>query len=199
MEIEIEKKFLLTDEEIARLIDGAEDHGEIMQTDTYYDTNEYSLTKKDWWLRKRNDGFELKVSLNVDSRQSETRYREVTDESELRRELDLPDSGLIEDVFIEHGILPFGTWTTKRHTYAKDGFTIDVDYVDYGSFQRSVTEIELVVPDESQAQEAADRIHAFASAHGFSPARIPGKVVSYLQRERPDHYEALITAGVFTA
>jgi len=195
-EIEIEKKFLLSDEEIARLIDGAEDFGERLQTDTYFDMPGYVLTTKDWWLRKRNDGFELKISMNADNLQSETRYREVSNDAEICREIGLPDNGSLCETLKEHGILPFGTWTTRRHAYAKDGFTIDIDHVDYGSFQRNVVEIELIVPDESLAQQAADRIHAFAAAHNIRPARVAGKVAVYLARERPEHYAALVQARV---
>lgn len=194
MEIEIEKKFLLSDEEIARVVEGAEDLGERLQRDTYFDTANYSLTTKDWWLRKRNDDFELKITMNVDHQQSETRYREISDEAEIRRELNLPETGTMDEVLQKQHILPFGSWTTSRHAYSKDGFTIDVDRVDFGTFQHAVVEIELIVLDESLAQDAADRIHAFAAKFGIQPVRIPGKVTTYLKRECPAHYAALMEA-----
>ncbi len=198
-QIEIEKKFHPSEEQLARLLEGAEHKGEKISKDTYYDTAEYTLTTKDRWLRKRNDDFELKISLNPDGNRTEDQYREVTDMAEIRRELGLPEEGELERLLAERGIVPFGSWTTRRQRYVKEGFAIDVDDVDFGTFRHSVVEIELIVSDTSLITEASARILAFAQRHGLNMERIPGKATVYLQRERPEHLAALRAAQVVIA
>lgn len=189
--IEIEKKFLPSSEQLVQMLQGATSKGEIIQRDTYYDTKEYTLSLKDWWLRKRNASFELKISVQNEECGTETRYREVEDELEIRHELGIEESGEMEATLAANGFLPFGSWETRRTAYEKEGFTIDVDAVDYGAFQHDVVEIELLVSDPSMAREAADRILAFAAQYGLSTERVAGKVITYLQRERPEHYQVL--------
>jgi len=190
-EIEIEKKFLPSEDQLKRLLEGATEGGERVNTDTYYDTAMYALGMKDWWLRKRNEGYELKISLNAHGHVMTNRYREVTDEIEIRRELGLSEEEEMDTALAAQGIMPFGTWTTHRHAYTKDGFTIDVDEVDFGTFKHHVVEIELIVSDASLAEEASDRILAFARGYGLSTEPIAGKATTYLKRERPEHYAAL--------
>lgn len=196
IEIEIERKFHPTPDQLERLLEGAERIRERLLENTFYDSQEYALSLKDWWLRKRNGSFELKISLNPDGNRTEDRYREVMDESEIRRELNLPAEGDMEAVLADRGMEPFVTFTTNRCSYAKDGLTIDVDDVDFGTFQYHVVEIELIIADEAMAGEASERIASFARAHGLESEPVPGKVTVYLERERPEHFAALKNAGL---
>ena len=88
--IEVEKKFLLTNEEKERLIEGAEFLVEKKQSDVYYDTADYKLTLKDWWLRSRNGIFELKVPLTSENHRSVDQYEEYDDEDQIRELINLP-------------------------------------------------------------------------------------------------------------
>lgn len=36
---------------------------EVVLSDTYYDTNQFAITTRDWWLRCRNGAWELKLVL----------------------------------------------------------------------------------------------------------------------------------------
>ena len=63
--IEVEKKFILTTEQEKSLIEGADFLGEKKFTDIYYDDEDFSLTKKDLWLRNREGRFELKIPKNI--------------------------------------------------------------------------------------------------------------------------------------
>ena len=49
--IEVEKKFIVSQDELARLTAGAHLLGEEKHTDVYYDTPDHSLTKRSVWLR----------------------------------------------------------------------------------------------------------------------------------------------------
>lgn len=52
--IEIEKKFLLTEAQRARLLKDAKKLEDKKVEDSYFDTSDYRLTTKDYWLRLRN-------------------------------------------------------------------------------------------------------------------------------------------------
>jgi len=62
--LEVEKNFDLVPGDKERLIKKAEFIEEKTITDTYYDSADYKLTCRDYWLRKRDGKFELKVPLN---------------------------------------------------------------------------------------------------------------------------------------
>ena len=62
--IEVEKKFVLTTDNLAKLTTGAKFLGEKSFTDNYYDTKDYLLALKDHWFRNRDGRWELKVPFN---------------------------------------------------------------------------------------------------------------------------------------
>ncbi len=60
--IEIEKKFQLQLGDEERLLAGAFFQKEVVIQDVYWDTPEFAMTGKDWWLRKRDGVWELKMA-----------------------------------------------------------------------------------------------------------------------------------------
>lgn len=194
--IEVERKFLLHEGDKERLIKDAFFESQKKIHDTYYDRADYSLTTSDRWLRNRNGVFELKISVNtvkVQGQRQADQYQEITDEKTIREVLDIPvRNDFIEDLAAA-GYAPYGSWVTTRTEYKKDGFIIDFDEVDFGL---SAIEIERLVEDESLVPAATEEILAFAKAHQLSFDVIPGKNTEYLRRFKPDHYQALITAGI---
>jgi hypothetical protein len=58
--VEVEKKFFCNDAIILEVTKRASDIQHIEMADTYFDTEAYDLTKRDLWLRLRNDTLELK-------------------------------------------------------------------------------------------------------------------------------------------
>ncbi|MBN3291241.1 THTPA triphosphatase, partial [Polypterus senegalus] len=82
MSLEVEKKFVFnadTEENLRKL--GAAFLGEQLFKDRYFDTEDFSLTLKDVWLRRRGDNFELKCPVGRDKQNKTdtcTRYRELT-------------------------------------------------------------------------------------------------------------------------
>lgn len=193
--IEVEKKFLLSDEERARLLKGAEFESEHTFTDTYYDTSDYALTRKDTWFRFRDGKCELKVprqELSYSKRITD-QYDELLTEKEIRQYLRLPSHKTFKEDMEYSGYRPFGTITTTRKAYRKEGFVIDVDYADTGY---SVCEIELMVDDPSQIDEGTQKIIAFANAHSLAMIPVRGKILEYISRKNPEQYQVLIDAGV---
>ena len=189
--IEVEKKFLVGEDELARLIRGANFLNETKHTDIYYDTADHALTKKDTWLRTRSGKFELKFPVSaVGAEQRIVAYDEIENDAEICAKLGIPDAEPLEKVLARLGYAPFATITTTRMKYEKDGFHIDVDSADFGY---AVLEIELMVPSDDAVKAAYQRILDFATVNGIPipKKRNRGKVIEYLRRNDPEHYRAL--------
>lgn len=198
--IEVEKKFLLSSDDEARLIEGAELVGEKSLADTYYDTVDYDATLANMWLRRRGDSFELKVPLRVSDDRTVDQFRELTDQMQISQALGLPtDEPNLSVILKKMGYAPFMSPQTTRRTYRKDGFTIDLDTVTYenSDFRYAIAEIEKLVDTEAAMPAAIDDIMVFARAHGLVTDQfILGKVGAYLKSERPEHYQALVAVGI---
>lgn len=192
--LEIEKKFLLTEEEIERIVEGAEFISEKTFTDSYYDTKNYDLTLRDRWLRKRAGRFELKVPVHENQgRRLFDQYRELESEEDIREELVIPRFKTFAEDLAILGYEPFATFTTTRRKYIKDGIGIDLDIAEFG---HRVGETEILVAEESQRDDAIARLEEFARAHRLEIRHVRGKLIEYIFQFRPDHYRLLVNAGV---
>jgi len=193
--IEVERKFILTKENVDSLTKNAEFLREVVFTDTYYDTPDYKLTTKDIWLRARNGKFELKVPLHKNTERIAEQYKELETEDEIRKELKLPGKDFAEDLQ-KSGYLEFCTCKTIRKKYKNEQFTIDLDQVEFENQVYHIGEIELMVEKEADMEQALKQIAEFARKQKLTLAPVRGKVLEYLRLFKPKHYEALITAGV---
>lgn len=193
--IEIEKKFALRPGDEDRLLDGAEFLKEVVIDDTYWDTAAFAMTGKDWWLRKRDGAWELKIALHKPGNAVD-QYRELETEAEIRDAIGLAANGEFETDLRAAGYAPVIPIVTTRRKYRDGEFHIDVDAADFGY---AIAEIELMVEDEADMNAAAERVMRYAEARGLSTENIRGKVLEYLVRFRPDHYRALLEAGVARA
>jgi adenylate cyclase class IV len=199
--IEIEKKFLLTEDQLNALLDGARPLGQKQFEDAYLDTVDYSLSTNDLWFRQRDGVYELKVPLrSVGTNNTGTnRYHELTDEKEIASELQLTVKTNLTAALAKAAIVPFITCYTDRKSYEKDGFHIDVDAASYkdSNFTYAVAEIELLITDESQADDAEQSIIRYAQTYDLTTDKvILGKIGAFLKEEKPDHYAALVAANV---
>ncbi len=194
--IEVERKYVLDDVHRKLLLEGAVFDKKKVMRDVYYDTQDYRLTTKDIWLRKRGNQWELKVSLNNSSAQRTDFYNEIEVESEILKELGLPNDGAIEVVLAQAGYVPFVDLETTRETYKRGEFSIDFDTVRYqdGSIYL-IAEIEIVVASMDEVPQAEKLIDAFVKEIGLSPERPKGKVIEYLYKSAPQHYDALLKAN----
>jgi len=194
--IEIEKKFILTNVQKEKLLKNAEFLGEKTFTDIYYDTPEYALTKNDIWLRARNGKFELKLPLQKNGYELTNQYHEVEGEEKIRQIFDIvPMRSFLEDIQ-SFGYASFGEFRTIRKEYKKEKFTIDLDEVDFGDSNYSIAEIELLVESEEEIKKANNEILTFAKLMGLRSENLRGKMSEYLFRQKPEHYKALVDAGV---
>ncbi len=192
--IEIEKKFILTEEQEKKLTEGADFLGEKSFTDTYFDKSDYSLTTKDLWLRLRDGKFELKVpmNMNIEERVSD-QYRELETDKEIAEHLGLQIEQSLSESLKENGYNSFITIMTTRKKYKKDGYGLDLDIVDFGY---NIAEIEYMTEDESKIKEVTQNIIEYARKYGLSEGVVRGKVAEYLRRNNPQHFQALIDSKV---
>ncbi len=193
--IEVEKNFDLRPGDKERLIENAEFVGRKSFTDVYFDTPDFSLTSRDYWLRTRDGKFELKVPLNkegIGNRKTD-QYRELDTDEEIARKLNLNVKAVLLAQLTDKGYRPFATINTTRETYHKGDFHLDFDEMDFGF---STFEAELMVKDISEVLATESKILEFAEVHGISGTEAHGKVIEYIIRKDPEHYKVLLAKGV---
>jgi len=191
--IEIEKKYSIDREKIRELIQKAKFISKQELVDIYYDSDDFKLTTKDWWLRNRNGKFELKM-VNLGKKNSAVdRYKEINDEREICQFLEIQYKIPLIETLGENDIKPFATIKSTREKYKNGEFTLDFDITDFGY---SICEIELMVDSETGAEAAVEKIEDFAQNNGLNSSRVRGKLVEYIYRNSPQHYRMLVEAGV---
>ncbi len=105
-------------------------------------------------------------------------------------------NGTFEEDLVAAGYEIIIPLVTTRKKYRSGEFGIDIDATDFGFM---VAEIELMVVDDAQMDQAADQIMQFASDRGLFTGNVRGKILEFLFRFRPGHYRALCDAGVARA
>lgn len=198
---EVEKKFKLNREEKERLIEGAEFLGEKTFNDLYFDTEEFTLSKNDIWLRKRGEQFQLKLPVQSEGKKLADQYQEIDGEEKIREIFAIPKIVYFEKDIEKFGYGVFCNCTTIRKKYQKDGFTIDLDQTVSNlpgeqDFSYQIAEIELMVESQAEIFSASKKIEKFAKENNFKFEEARGKVAQYLFQKRPKHFEALVEAGV---
>ncbi len=189
--IEVEKKFVLTAEQEKALIEGAEFLGEKKFTDIYYDDAKFSLTTNDIWLRARDDRFELKIPTDrLAEKRITDQYRELNTDSDILEYFKAGPDEVLVDFLHKKGYEPFCKLITTRRKYKKDGFSIDLDSVDFGY---TIAEVEYIVENEEKLKEVEDSIMMFAKKYNIISAGVRyGKLIEYLKRNNPKHFQAIV-------
>ncbi len=192
--IEVEKKFRLTPEDETRLLEGATFLKTATNEDIFYDTDDFALTRQDHWLRKRSGGWELKRRVHeLGHKFGGTAYDEIENEEGIRAFLHVPTNGTLAEDLAGLGYKPFAPIVKERRSYEKEGFHIDLDACDFGY---ELAEIELLLENENGREDALRRIEDFAARMGLDQTPVRGKIIEYLYRFSPTHYQALVDAGV---
>ncbi len=174
--IEVEKKFQPNEEQLKAMLATAEFLGEIVNHDAYYDYPDYRLFKKNIWLRSRNGNFELKIKKGtfageeIETQTGIEKYFHVEN---------LPE-------FVKNDLVIIMQWDTKRKKYKKEDFTIDIDETSFGY---KVLEIELMVRNEEEIQEAENKILTLATRYNFPIEDLPSKRKEYFRVLKPEKYK----------
>ena len=188
--IEVEKKFAASELDIERITKDAEFIGDTVNKDTYYDREGFPLVKNNMFLRKRNGKFELKLYV-AEEGSTVDKYLELEYDEAIKTKLNIGADKNISEYLAENEYFPFGSWETKRRRFKKDGFTIDIDSVDFG---HNVVEIELMVEEGGDTQQAARRILNFANSMDLKKDIQEGKAMVFIKRINPTAYEEIKAA-----
>ncbi len=185
--IEVEKKFRPTEEQLALLLKDAEFLGEKENADTYYDLPDFSFWKKGMRLRKRNNGYELKIQGKDFYKNITEHNEEIDDHTLILERIGFNKNDNLEDI-VKNKSEVLCVIKTKRKKYKKGEFAIDIDETDFGY---NVVEIELIVENEQAISQAEQKIINLAERFNFSTDRLPGKVSECLRLTRPEVYKEL--------
>lgn len=138
----------------------------------------------------------MKIPLHKNTERITDQYDEIQDEQKIRDILNLSKKRGLSDDLMEAEYISFCICKTTRKKYKYGLFTIDLDVVDFQDFTYTIGEIEVMVSDESEVKNTVKNILTFAKEHHLNITPIRGKVIEYLKRIKPDHYQALIKTGV---
>jgi predicted adenylyl cyclase CyaB len=194
--IEVEKKFIVEEKDLCKIKQMAVFVKKKSFTDTYFDTDDYRLTLKNIWLRKRDLRFELKVGIK-EKRASIDQYLEIDNEEEIASRLSIPHTPSLSQSLHASGYFPFCTFSTTRETYRLNDLTIDLDTADFGDMTYRVMECEQMVEHLEDIPLAEKKIQLFLQEHNIQSTKPAlGKIAVYLEKNRKDHYRVLVNAGV---
>lgn len=209
--IEVERKFLYPTEGTEHLLLGTTPLKSKTNSDRYFDTRDFKLTAREWWLRERNGRFELKIAKKQkhDGSPSDV-FDELETDDEIYTALELIQTplGLSTDLS-NAGFFPFAHLTTSRNSYTIGEFQIDIDTTQSETndsplvessapFVHTIVEIEIMVEDESDIAAAQQKIDDFARARGLSLEKIDGKLLAYIRKNNPIQFEILRKNNIAT-
>eukprot|EP01080_Neovahlkampfia_damariscottae_P002935 gene2935-4774_t len=174
--IEVEGKFLFTKNDLDKFTRLFQVVSTENIKDTYYDTKDYFMTKNDFWLRQREEYFELKFRVGSTENRNILSYKEITDLNDIEHHLNhlFEKQKRLKD-YLEV-FEPFATIETSRMKFKFKEFNIDLDSTNFGS---NFGEIEILVEEEKEIEEAKKKIEHFMKEHNLKRDKI-GKVLSYI-------------------
>ncbi|XP_069617904.1 thiamine-triphosphatase isoform X2 [Ranitomeya imitator] len=203
--IEVERKFVPGPDVEKKLCAlGAGLLEEITFQDSYYDNSDLRLTLNDMWLRRREGSWELKHPPQRGARGlygASTQYMELTSEddiiSRVSEELGVPRPHNIESF----GLNEFASFVTRRRRFqlplvenSNTKVVVDLDEADFGF---AVGEVEVLVKTQEEVENALQKVEEICRQLGvYRETPVQGKVSTFLQMNRADHYRQLLEAHV---
>ncbi|XP_058594590.1 thiamine-triphosphatase isoform X2 [Neofelis nebulosa] len=205
--IEVERKFIPgpgTEKRLQEL--GSTLEHQVTFRDRYYDTPELSLMRADYWLRQREgSGWELKCPGTAGVSGPHQEYVELTVEPAVVAQLcevlgtEVLGAGGVAAVLGPLGLQEVASFVTKRSAWKlvlsgtdeeEPPLRVDLDTADFGY---TVGEVEALVHEEAEVPVALEKIYSLSSMLGVPVQETaPAKLMVYLQRFQPQHYQRLL-------
>lgn len=188
-QIEIEIKFHFTKEDVENIAKFATFISKDSFTDSYFDTKDYMLTKNNFWLRKREENFELKIPTPNSSKNGIFSYQEITNFSSLEYEISqvLQIKKSLRELIKEEILLPYCTFTSYRKKYKYNEFTFDFDETDFGF---SIGELEIIVTEDSLKQ-GQEKLENYFNSLNLKKSKSIGKLVEFIKERNPEQYKII--------
>jgi len=184
---EIELKFIVPRNYSSILMEnGASLISEKMLEDVYFDTSDFQLLKKDVWLRKRGDDYELKIAPPNEAHFKEstgmTHYQEVNGVKNVTFELSKIIKPNIEDLDVLVNV------SAKRQNWELEDFKIVIDTIVNDGWM--VGEVELMAGANDNINIIKKRIEDLTKKLNFEP-QPHGKVRHCLKTQNAKAYNIL--------
>eukprot|EP00123_Amoebidium_parasiticum_P020513 comp51409_c0_seq1/m.47660 comp51409_c0_seq1/g.47660 ORF comp51409_c0_seq1/g.47660 comp51409_c0_seq1/m.47660 type:complete len:251 (-) comp51409_c0_seq1:235-987(-) len=210
--VEIERKLLVDEPTEARIASTATSTKIKDFVDDYYDIpGEFSLTRKDWWLRQRSSAWQLKIP----SSESYTLgnldlYLEVEEEEDIRQRLQVGPEIPLEQAVLNAGYRKFTSIRTFRKSYIQPvslvGVPLLVDcdtvtYLDRPDEPYRLAEVEVMIDQGEDPARGNRAIEQYIETIGVDlnqMGKVEGKVLRYLRLYAPEHHQALLQSGLLT-
>ena len=191
--IEVEKKYLLSEDSFKAILSDVVFVREEKIIDKFFDDKDFSLFSNKMKLRKRNGKFELKGRKKEKNVDSFSVKEELTTEQDIANKLDWDLSrGSIQDCVNERNYEQYAEVHTLRKKYKFDDLYIDMDETPDGY---SVMEVEILVENEHEIEDAIRKIGQFAQSYGLESRKIKGKLRTYLEVNKPDLCSFMVDKG----
>lgn len=212
--IEVEKKFAAGDPSALRQqveASSGKTLGEISFHDEYWDTAECVLTRRDTWLRRREQQWELKIPVAGSQRSGgeTSTFTEIEGApavgaalATLLADWDGANERLtgeeLEARLRAAQLTPFAAFGTVRSKYKLGGCSIDADVASFG---HSVVEIEVMCAAADEVAAAESEIARVATLIDARPldASSGGKLETFIRRFCPAVLAQLVEVGVLKA
>ena len=159
-------------------------------TDTYFDSPDYELTQKNFWLRKRNNSFNLIIIKNLPNNFIE--YQRIDDEQEIQKLLNLQflDNNF-ENNLLLNNILPFANFHLQETIWQKDNLILKKQEFDFDSdfeYQSYV----LKTDNNTQA------LQNFLTQNNIQDEKLYPGIIAYLQEKKSQHFQKLLEAEIIS-
>jgi len=177
--VEVEQKFTVPENyRTVMESNGAFLVSEKTLSDIYLDTEDLALLRRDVWLRRRGDVWELKVPAckNVRNTGGMTQYREITGRREVEKEV----ANLIENDMDK--MVEMVQVVAIRESWVLGEFNVVIDRMKNDGW--SVGEVEIVVKSHEDVDIARRKVQEAGIMLGFSP-QDHGKVDHCLRTQNP--------------
>lgn len=191
--IEVELSYQLTPKFLEFLKSHCTFTKEVFIEDVYYDTAGYELMQKGYWLRKRNNEFELKI--HQVSAITGASHHELTELTEIEKSicstLMIPSSTVVA-LIQENTLIPYCHLQTNRQAYTYQDFIVVLDQTHAQNFEITITEIEKLVSSEEEVPAALDSISNLAKQFELTlQTENLGKVLLFLKKTHPILFQRL--------
>jgi uncharacterized protein YjbK len=170
--IEIERKILLTEDQLDQLEKQSRSSQEVSFLDVYYDTKDYHLTGQNMWLRKREDRFELKRKVK-DTASKNDIYEELVRDQDIKQAIGISADAELAQALPSHRIAPFCHLKTIRKSLALELLHLDIDICYEKDFTYRVAEIEFLVQTQDEIPMAEKKIEEWLSKQGLQLQKKP--------------------------
>lgn len=185
---EIEMKFIVPDD-YAGVLESVHATlvSEILLEDIYFDTDHFDLLKRDIWLRKRGDNWELKIPLGDNSMGLKsvgfTQYREVEGLENIANEIKNATNKRPDELNVLVRV------SATRENWKLEKFNIVIDRIVEDGW--TIGEIELMNNSSDNVIDSKNKIEDLGKKLGFKPQKF-GKVHHCLATKKPEAWKILL-------